>query len=382
MHFINVEAMKMLSLEERERRIKAIREKMAERSIDVLLVASSSDLTEIGKVRYVSYWPIVLFDGYIIVPKKGEIKYFGHYGLDADLAGRHFQINETYSTPFGENPGPHIAKLIRELAPKRIGLCGTRGLGTDVYRALIENIHGIEVEDATDIIENLRMVKSLEEINWIEKAAALADFAMDHFKQILKPGKVERDLVYEVDYEIKKRGAEGAFYFIGSGKIPAITFPVFVAKRKIEQGDLVVFNIELVGEEGYCTQIIRFFSVGKPAKEILEAHVALNASLEAGRKELTDGNKMSNVANSILAVIKKSGYSIGLHMGHGQGLDMMERPFPTPDDKTELKTNMAITLHPQLVLPSGLGLFIANQYIVTGQGGRCLNKTPNEIAIV
>jgi len=374
----------MLSLGERERRIKAIREKMAERSIDVLLVASNSDLTEIGKVRYVSYWPIVLFDGYIVVPQKGEIIYFGHYGLDAELAKRHFLINQTYATPFGENPGPHLAKLVKGFSPRRIGLCGTRGLGADVYRAFMEDIGGggIAVEDATDIVETLRMVKSAEELSCIEKAAALADFAMDHFKKSLKPGRVERDLVYEIDYEIKKRGAENAFYFIGSGKIPAITFPVFVAKRKIEHGDLVVFNIELVGEEGYCTQIIRFFSVGKPAAEILEAHTILNASLEAGRKELSHGNGMSNVAGAILTVIKENGYSIGLHMGHGQGLDMMERPFPTTDDKTVLKSDMAITLHPQLVLPGGLGLFIANQYVVTGKGGRCLNKTPNEIMVV
>jgi Xaa-Pro aminopeptidase len=372
----------MLSLEERERRVKAIQEKMTERSIDVLLVASNSDLTEIGKVRYVSYWPTVLFDSYVILPKKGEMKYFGHYGLDANLAKQHFGIRDTYYPPFGENPGPHIAKLIKGLSPKKIGLCGTRGLGADVYRALIENIEGIVIEEATDIIENLRMVKSPEELNYVEKAAALSDYAMDHFKRILKPGRVERDLVYEIDYELKKKGAENAFYFIGSGKIPSITFPVFIAKRKIEEGDLVVFNVELVGEEGYATQIIRFFSVGKPAKEVLEAHVILNASLEAGRKELRHGNRMSNVANSILTVIKESGYSIGLHMGHGQGLDMMERPFPTSDDKTELKTNMAITLHPQLVLPNGIGLFIANQYGVTGQGGHCFNKTPNEIIIV
>ena len=372
----------MLSLEERERRVKAIQAKMTERSIDVLLVASSSDLTEIGKVRYVSYWPTVLFDSYIILPRKGNIKYFGHYPLDAGLAKQHFAIEETYSPPFGANPGPHIAKLIKGLSPKKIGLSGTRGLGTDVYRALLENIGGVAIEEATDIIETLRMVKSPEELSYVEKAAALADYAMDYFKGILKPGRVEHDLIYEVDYAVKKKGGENAFYFIGSGKVPSITWPLAVAKRKIEKGDLVLFNAELVGEEGYATQIIRFFSVGDPPKEVLKAHVVLNASLEAGRKELKHGNIMSNVANSILTAAKNGGYPIGLHMGHGQGLDMFEKPLPTPDDRTELKTNMTITLHPQLVLPNGIGLVIANQYGVTAQGGRCFNKTPNEIIIV
>src|SRR3972149_7015854 len=160
----NMGVINMLSLEERERRVKAIQNIMIERSIDVLLVSSSSDLTEIGKVRYVSYWPTVLFDSYVILPKKGEMKYFGHYGLDANLAKQHFGIKDTHYPPFGENPGPHIAKLIRGLSPKKIGLCGTRGLGTDVYRALIENIEGIVIEEATDIIENIRMIKSPEEL--------------------------------------------------------------------------------------------------------------------------------------------------------------------------------------------------------------------------
>jgi len=70
----------MLTLEERERRVKAIQEKMGERRIDVLLVSSSSDLSERGKLRCISYCTTELFDNYIILPKKGEMKYFGHYG--------------------------------------------------------------------------------------------------------------------------------------------------------------------------------------------------------------------------------------------------------------------------------------------------------------
>jgi Xaa-Pro aminopeptidase len=372
----------MLSLEERGRRIKAIQEKMEERGIDVLLVSSSSDLSERGKLRYVSYWTTELFDNYVILPKRGEIKYFGHYGLDANLVKEKCGIKETYNPPFGENPGPFIADLIRGLFPKRVGLCGTKNLTASVYRALIENLKGIEVEEATDIIDDLKMVKSPEELKYVKKVAAMADFAMDCFKHILKPGKVERDLIYEVDFEVKKKGVEDSFYFIGSGKKPPITFPVFTAKRRIKDGDLVLFNAELVGEEGYCTQCVRFFSLGKPAKEVLEAYEILKVVFEAGRKNLINGNRICDVANAMLDIIKDTGYTMPIHLGHGQGLDIMERPFPTPDDKTELKTNMTITLHPQVGLPNGIILFVSNQYVVTAQGGRCLHKTPNEIIVV
>jgi Xaa-Pro aminopeptidase len=310
------------------------------------------------------------------------MKFFGHYALDAGFVKEKYRIEETYYAPFGENPGPYIAKVIKALGPKKIGLCGTRNLGASVYRALIENLEEIEVEEATDIIDNLRMVKSHEELKYIKKVAAVADFAMDYVRSTLTPGKVECDLINEVDYEVKKRGVEDSFYFIGSGKVPSIVYPAFTATRRIEAGDLVIFNSELAGEEGYCTQCVRFYSLGKPGEEVSEAYEILKAAFEAGRNNLRQGNRICDVANGMLNVVQGAGYTMALHMGHGQGLDMMERPFPTPDDGTELKTNMTITLHPQVVLRNGINIFVANQYIVTEQGGNCLHKTPNVVIVV
>ena len=310
----------MLSLEERERRLKAVREKMEERGIDVLLVSSNGEVNERGKLRYISYWPTVMFDNYIILPKRGEMKYFGHYGLDANLVKEKCGIKETYYPPYGENPGPHIANLIKKLNPKRIGLCGTRNLTAYVYRALVKNLEGIEIEEATDIIDNLKMVKSPEELKYVEKAAAIADFAMDHFRKILKPGKVERDLVYEVDCEIKKKGVEDSFYFIGSGKIPPISFPVFFSTRKIEDGDLVLFNVEFLGEEGYGTQSVRFFSLGKPVKEALKVMRFLKPRLRQDAKIRYTGSRICDVANAMIDVVK------GKRIYHGSS----HGPWPGP----------------------------------------------------
>lgn len=373
----------MLSLKERERRVKAIREKMEERAIDVLLVSSTGELTERGKVRYLTYVPTVSADSYVILPKSGEMKFFSHYAIESEFAKEKYGIKDTHHAPFGENPGPYIAKLIKGLNPKKIGLCGTGNLAASIYRPLIENLDGIKIEEATDILENVRMVKSIEELKYVKKVAAVADSAMDYFKSILRPGKVERDLIYEVDFEVKKKGVEDSFYFIGSGKVPPVVYPVFTAIRRIEPGDLVIFNPELSGEEGYGTQCVRFFSLGKPAEEVLEASEILKAVFEAGRKNLRQGNRICDVASAILNVIKGAGYTVAQqNMGHGQGLDMLEKPLVTPDDATELKANMTITIHPWLCLPSGLILFIANQYIVTEQGGQCLHETPNEIIVV
>lgn len=372
----------MLSLEERERRLKAVQSEMEKLDIDVLVVASNMDLIERGRVKYLTGWSTVLFESFVIVPKRGSMKYFGHYVLDANEIKNKYGIEEAYYPPFGENPGPHLAKVVKDLKPKKVGLCGTSGISAYIYLAFVNNLDGIPVVDATDIVDNLKMVKSSEELKYVEQSAALADYALEYFKQILKPGKIERDLVYEVDCELKKRGAEDSFYFIGSGKVPAPSYPVFACTRKIEQGDLVLFNCELLGIEGYGTQGVRLFSLGEPEKEVSEGYEVLKLAFEEGRKKLKTGNRACDVANAMLDVVKKEGYSMALHMGHGQGLALMERPFPMPDDTRELKTNMTITLHPQVVLPNGVMLFVATQYVVTEEGGRSLHKTPNEIIIV
>ena len=60
-------------------------------------------------------------------------------------------------------------------------------------------------------------------------------------------------------------------------------------------------------------------------------------------------------------------------MGHGLGLDLVERPRVEPSEDTILAPGMVIVVHPQLVLPAGKGtIWLADTYLVTDSGAESL----------
>ena len=74
-------------------------------------------------------------------------------------------------------------------------------------------------------------------------------------------------------------------------------------------------------------------------------------------------------------MVKKTGYETGLHPGHSQGLDIFERPLINNDEKTELKENMVIVIHPHILLPRGGGIFMGDTFVITSNGCERLHKS-------
>ena len=70
---------------------------------------------------------------------------------------------------------------------------------------------------ATLDIEEIRRVKTPEEIEWIKQAADLADRGYEQFVEVCEPGMTEYELVAEVEAFVKANGAEDNFMLVASG---------------------------------------------------------------------------------------------------------------------------------------------------------------------
>lgn len=139
------------------------------------------------------------------------------------------------------------------------------------FRTAFEQV-GMAVKDGSDILRDLRWVKSPKEIEYIEKAAAITDIGIEAAKNAIRPGVTELEVYGEIIHAMAKAGGEN----------PAITLPVLSgpkantghslsSRRVIRAGEQVNVDVSGVYERYHCNAA-RAFHVGEPAKDIMEFH--------------------------------------------------------------------------------------------------------------
>ena len=139
------------------------------------------------------------------------------------------------------------------------------------FRQAFES-HGGKVEDGSDILRELRWVKSPQEVAYLEKAAEIADIGVAAARDAIRPGVTELDVYAEMIHAMAKAGGEN----------PAITLPVLsglkantghslASRKKIQAGEQV--NIDVSGVYWrYHANAARSFYLGDPPKDVLDYH--------------------------------------------------------------------------------------------------------------
>ena len=183
-----------------------------------------------------------------------------------------------------------------------------------------------EFIEAGDLIDEVRMIKSDEELGWVRKSAALTDTALEVFRNLVRPGRSESDVFVEVDHVMKRGGAENTYFMMSADPRPLAKF-LDLATDTYEQGDIVLFNAEVSGPGGYYTQLERTFCLGQPTKEAEAAYDVCLQAENAACSLLRPGVKAKEVYRAIVSTIEGTGHKMGLHPGHSQGLDIFERPI-------------------------------------------------------
>ncbi len=121
---------------------------------------------------------------------------------------------------------------------------------------------------ATADVEELRRVKTAEEIGYIKQACDLADRGYQRFVEVAEPGMREFELVAEVEAFLKENGAEDNFMLIASGGTEVVGMKP-PTERKFQKGDSV--TTELTPQvNGYYAQICRTLVLGEPSQGQLQ----------------------------------------------------------------------------------------------------------------
>lgn len=226
-------------------------------------------------------------------------------------------------------------------------------------------------------VESLRMVKSAEEIAAIRRSVELDSRAFDAALPLIRPDMTERELAAEIDYQMRRLGAERtAFETIvaaGAGSALPHHRP---GGAPIGANRLLLIDMG-ASVDGYSSDMTRTVFLGRPEKKaaalydaVLEAQLA---AIDAVRPGIS-GMRLDRVARDVLAargLAKEFQHSTG----HGLGLEIHEPPRIGKKEKTRLEAGMTITIEPGAYLEDYGGVRIEDTVLVTARGCEVLTPT-------
>jgi Xaa-Pro aminopeptidase len=365
-----------LSQKELERRYDIVRSKMKEKGLEVLLVSGIRFVVATGYLRYLTNWA---------EPFAGEVLVFPRVGAPT-LLTRTVERSHVVKEFLGlhavaGSTAADVAEVLEKIGYKQVGICGLKTMLAEFYVQLTAALPDVEFLDMSTILDEVRMVKSEEELGWIRKSANLTDVAFQVFASLVRAGRSESAAFVQVEHIVKELGAENTYFMMSADPKPVAKF-LDMAFDTYELGDIVLFNAEVSGPGGYYTQLERTLSLGEPTKEAEDAYSVCLEALDKGTSLLLPGQKASDVYRTIVSAIENAGYKMGLHPGHSQGLDIFERPLIDAKEEIALDAGMVIVLHPHVLLPSGGGVWIGETFVITKDGPRPLQTSGREIKVI
>lgn len=228
---------------------------------------------------------------------------------------------------------------------------------------------------------NLRMIKEPEEVDAIEKAAAIADRGFQHILKFIRPGVTENEVALELEFFMRKAGASALSFdsIIASGVRSSM--PHGVASGKvIESGDMLTMDFGCIFE-GYCSDMTRTLVVGEASAEQKKIYdIVLQAQL-ASLEMVKPGVRCSDVDLAGRSIIDGAGYGLqfGHGTGHGVGLEIHEEPRLNTVSEAVLAAGMIVTVEPGIYIPDFGGVRIEDLVVVTETGYRLLSASPKQL---
>lgn len=388
-----------VSESEHRRRIESAKKALFKRKLDALYLTSGVSFFYLTGYSYIATErPAAL-----VIPVDGEVTFMGplleinHIPLKTRLIG---SIKTYYDYPGKKHPVDHFAKFLKDmgLANKRVGIdnmAGAAGIWGYSGPPITKKLPKANFVLARGIVQNMRLIKSEEEIDLIRESAKWANLAHSLLQEYTAPGLWDFDVAIAAsheasvimkkalgpDYEPQRWGRypAGAGFRGQVGEMSAIPHSI-ATKRSMRDGDILVTGAGAdVG--GYSCELERTMILGEPTlKQQKHFEVILRAQEEAFRA-LKPGAKCSSVDKATAKIFKKAGFRrlMRHHTGHGLGLEGHEPPWLDIGNDLILKPGMVVSCEPG-IYESGFGGFRhSDTILITKDGAEQITYYPRDL---
>ena len=256
---------------------------------------------------------------------------------------------------------------------------------SEKYRSICKGLGVEPVLDRTldTVLRTLRAVKQPWEIERLKASQAITDAAFTHILPYLKEGATEREIALEIEFFMKKNGAEDIAFdlIVVSGENGSQCHGV-PGQRTLRKGDFITMDTGAV-LDGYHSDMTRTVALGfvtEEQRDVYETVLKAQTSAAEAVRPNIPCRMVDWVARSIID--EKYSGTFGHSTGHSVGIEIHEWPAFSPSCETLTEPGMVITVEPGIYLEGKFGVRIEDMVLVTETGHENLTHSPKELMIL
>jgi Xaa-Pro aminopeptidase len=274
--------------------------------------------------------------------------------------------------------------LIRRKRLRRIGFEATRIIYAN-YQRLKEALPlAVSLKPIGPVIENLRMIKSEEEIARIRRSVLTNSKAFETTVQSIRPGVSEMEIAAELEFKMRRLGAEKSAFETIVALGPRSALPhAQPTHKKAAVNELLLIDMGSC-QNGYMSDMTRVLFLGRPSHEVRRIYNAVRKAQSAAIDAVRPGIQAGQVDRAARQVLKSEGFAkeFSHSTGHGLGLEIHEPPRLGRRDPTRLEAGMVITIEPGAYVRDFGGVRIEDTVLVTKSGCEVLTPTSKELILL
>ena len=327
---------------------------MYERGLDAILLCTEAEVRYYTGFRSL-FWQSPTRPWFVIIPKRGKpIAVIPEIGRD--LMERTW-VDEIITWPSPRREDDGVSLLVKVLkGSNKIGLLkgeeASLRMPLNDFETLNSKINGSFL-DCSDLVKEVRLVKSELEINIIRQVCSIASCAFDRAHQLFHVGQPLDQAFRDFKIALLEAGAEEVPYLVGGagqdGYSDVISPP---SNQLLKNGDILMLDTGS-SLKGYFCDFDRNWAIGKASNLAKTAYSKLYNATEVALKKIRPGMTCAQVFSLINSSLGEGDSDIG-RMGHGLGIQLTEYPSLMLNDKTVLRENMVMTIEPSLSYGDGL----------------------------
>jgi len=272
--------------------------------------------------------------------------------------------------------------IFKDLLGKVRGTLGLEDhLPFKIYEQLVAAFPQIKIKNASDMLSEVRLIKSEEEIESMREAAEIVEKGVKVGREIIRESVTETEISVEIEKAMRKHGAENISYcVVQTGAKTATWDPP--SENRVKKGDFFLIDLSAT-YNGYHADITRMTVVGKPSEKQKKVYGVVQEAQSKAIDAIRDGVKAGVINEVGRKVINDGGYGryFPFGIGHGLGLEAHEIPHLTEYRNMEmvLQPGMVMTMEPTINIPGEFGVRIEDDVLVTVGGRETLTTLGKEL---
>lgn len=292
----------------------------------------------------------------------------------------------------GSNPATDLVEALKEqgCTGKRLGVeYDAYGLTAANGKRLDAALEGFcRAEDASDLVSQLRIVKSPAEIAYVRRAAELGDDALTAAEDLVGPGADEGEILAAMQGAVFKGGGDyaGNEFIIGSSE-DALLCRYFTGRKTLGARDQL--TLEFAGAyRHYHACLMRTFLIGEPDDAHLHMYEATAEALEASRAALLPGRPIGEVFDAHAATVDRAGYekarlnACGYSLGAVFAPMWMDTPMLYHGNPIEAAPGMVFFMHMILMdSDENRAMTLGETVLVTDTGSERLSQKSLDLVL-